>query len=121
MSEYRERRRAPEARVAVKLSRELGKLAADFPRFRLALNQLKHHVLIQVRSPTWKARTVLKHLDQREASSVREISKLSGLDFVSTRSTLEQLLDADRVIACNRAGRPWPPFADLTKSYWLRK
>lgn len=120
-SDYRERRRDPEARQAVKLARELAKLAADFPRFRLAVNRLGHHVLTQVRSPTWKTRTVLKCLDQREASSVGEISAGSGLDFVSVTTTLEQLLDADRVVPCNRRGRPWPPFADTKKAYWLKK
>ena len=55
MSDYRDRHRSPEARIAVKLSRELTRLADDFPRFRLALNRLQHHVLVQVRSPRSKA------------------------------------------------------------------
>lgn len=120
MNEYRDRRRDPEARRAVKLSRELARLAADFPRFRLALNSLGHHVLTQVRSASWKTRTVLKCLDQREASSVRELIKRSGLDFVSLTATLAELLAADRVLPCNRTGRPHQAAAGRS-SYWLKK
>lgn len=120
MKEYRERRRDPEAQSAVKLSRELAHLAAEFPRFRLALNRLGHHVLTQVRSASWKTRTVLKCLDQRSASSLREISKQTGLDFVSVTATLAELRAADRVVPCNRVGRPLL-IDQGRKVYWLKK
>lgn len=120
MKEYRNRRRDPEARVAVKLAGELARLAAEFPRFRLSLNRLQHHVLLQVRTPLWKARAVLKALDHEAANSIREISKTTGLDFVSVTATLAQLHADDRVVPCSRAGRPL--LLELErKTYWLRK
>jgi hypothetical protein len=106
MKEYRDRRRDPDARVAVKLSNELTKLANDFPRFRLALNQLTHHVLVQVRSPAWKSKAILKVLDQERPINVCEVIKRSGLDFVSVKNTLAELRNNGQVITCNRAGRP---------------
>jgi hypothetical protein len=106
MREYRDRRRDPDARVAVELSRELTRLADHFPRFKLAINKLNYHVLVQVRSPDWKARAILKHLRQDRVASLRELAQRSGLDFVSVTSTLEELRASGRAIACNRAGRP---------------
>jgi hypothetical protein len=121
MREYRDRRRDPDARRAVQLSRELTKLANDFPRFRLALNRLQHHVLTQVRSPNWKAKRVLKVLDRDRAASVRQVASSSGLDFVSVTSTLEQLRDAGKAIACNRAGRPLSlNVGQAHKFFWRR-
>jgi hypothetical protein len=117
MSEYRERRRDPDARMAVQLSRTLGKLASDFPRFRLALNQLQHHVLVQVRSPAWKARTVLKCLARFEAASVSDISGSCGLDYHSVKATLDQLKTSGQVVPCNRTGKPLP-VDHGRKIYW---
>src|SRR5262245_13914617 len=88
MRQYRERRRDPDAQHAVELSRELTRLADTFPRFRLALNQLQHHVLVQVRSPDWKQKTVLQCFPQDQVVSIRELVKTSGLDFVSVSNTL---------------------------------
>jgi len=106
MSDYRDRRRDPDSRTAVKLSRELTKLAGDFPRFRLALNRLTHHVLTQVRSPAWKSRAILKTLDQTKPLNVAAVVERSGLDFVSVSATLAELRTAGKVIACDRFGRP---------------
>jgi hypothetical protein len=120
MNEYRDRRRDPDARRAVKLARELATLAAEFPRFRLALNRLQHHVLLQVRTPDSKARAVLKCLHQHDATSTREIIRSSGLDYRSVTTTLAELATADRITPCNRAGRPLAGDQDR-RNYWLRK
>jgi hypothetical protein len=119
MNEYRDRRRQPDARVAVKLANQLAKLAGEFPRFRLSLNRLQHHVLMQVRSASWKARTVLKCLHQHDATSTREIIRCSGLDFNSVSTTLAELHASDRIRPCNRAGRPLAGDQDR-RNYWLR-
>lgn len=120
MRDYRDRRREPEARKAVQLARQLAKLAGEFPRFRLALHRLQHHVLLQVRAPSWKERTVLKFLDQQEATSIRELSADTGLDRASLLATLDQLSAADRVMPCNRAGLV-AAAAAIKKTYWLKK
>ena len=120
MRQYRERRRDPDSQIAVELSRELTRLAANFPRFRLALNQLQHHVLVQVRSPDWKANRVLHCLAQHKGISMRELIKSSGLDFVSVNNTLANLKRAGQVIPCNRAGRPLATVDQdhTAKIYW---
>jgi hypothetical protein len=104
--EYRERRRDPEAQLAVRLSRELVKLADDFPRFRLSINKFNFRVLLQARSPTSKAKLLLKCLRRHQAASVRELVQESGLDFVSVKATLADLRSSGQAIPCNRVGRP---------------
>jgi hypothetical protein len=105
MKQYRERRRDPDSQVAVELSRELTRLADSFPRFRLALNRLQHHVLVQVRSPGWKQKAILECLPHEKGISIREICNTSGLDFTSVARTLGELRTTGAAVACNRAGR----------------
>jgi hypothetical protein len=119
MRDYRERRRTPDARRAVELSRQLTKLASEFPRFKLELNRLQHHVLVQVRSPEWKTRRVLKTLDQERAASVRELVHTTGLDYTSLTNTLQELKAKGQVVACNRAGKPLQ-VDQGSKVYWRR-
>jgi hypothetical protein len=120
MKTYRERRRDPDSQIAVELSRELTRLADQFPRFRLSLNQLQHYVLVQVRSPQWKAKTVLECLPQEKGISIREIVKTSGLDFQSVNATLQNLRTAGQVLACDRAGRQLEDHGRTAKVYWIR-
>jgi lambda repressor-like predicted transcriptional regulator len=121
MKQYRERRRDPEAQIAVDLSRELTRLAGDFPRFRLALNQLQHHVLVQVRSPKWKQKTILACLPHEKGISVRELVRTSGLDFVSITRTLEAMRQGGEVITCTRAGQPLEVPATRTAKVYFRR
>jgi hypothetical protein len=112
MRTYRERKRDPDSQIAVELSRELTRLADSFPRFRLALNQLQHRVLVQVRTPAWKAKRILECVPTQKGISIRELVKTTELDFVSVKNTLASLRAAGEVITCNRAGRPVHPTLD---------
>jgi hypothetical protein len=118
MREYRDRRRSPDDRIAVSLANELTNLTHQYPRFQLFINQLHYKVLLQVRSPEWKQRTVLKCLRVDRATSFRELLKTSKLDLVNLRSTLEQLQTAGCVEPCNRKCGPVSPDG---KTYYRRR
>jgi hypothetical protein len=123
MREYRERQRDPDSQLAVELSRELTRLADGFPRFRLALNRLQNHVLVQVRSPEWKQKRILKCLaaPHDRGVSVRMLVENSGLDFVSVTSALEGLRTVGQVESCSRGGQPISAAPEHTaKVYWRR-
>jgi hypothetical protein len=118
---YRERKRDTDSQRAVDLSRELTRLAGEFPRFRLSLNQLQHHVLVQVRSPAWKQKRILECLPERKGIGVRELTKTTGLDFLSVTRELEGLRAAGQVITCTRAGQPLEVSTERTAKVYFRK
>lgn len=107
MREYRDRRRDPEARIAVQLSRELTRLAESFPRFKLILNSTNYRVLLQVRSTEAKARMVLNCLRTNKAQSILQIADATKLDSHSVRAALAALKPTGHILECNRVGRPF--------------
>lgn len=117
--EYRERHRSQEAQRAVDLSRALRKLALEFPRFKPDINRLEHRVLVQVRSPDWKCKKLLKYLGA-EPISISELAEDSGLDVPSIRNTLELLTTNGLVQPCNRHGQTTATRGHAKKSYWRK-
>lgn len=121
--EERDQHRTPEEREAAELGRDLAELAERFPRFRTSLNRVRHHVLIQVRSPKWKRQVVLNCLGE-EPISQEELVDETDLDVVSVEQTLSVLEQDHLAEKCTRSGgkaafrRDGKP---VEKIYWRRR
>lgn len=102
-TEQRDRRRKPEEKEATALGRSLAELASKYPRFKSSLNRMRHHVLVQVRSPEWKCREITKCL-RDDPVSLEEILEATGLDETSVNDTLALMLKKHLVEQCNRIG-----------------
>lgn len=121
-TEQRDRRRRPVDREVAQLGRILAKAAKEFPRFRKKLNQWQHHVLVQLRSPEWKAREVLSCLTA-DPLSIEEIVEETWLDEISVEETLKALVAEGVARRCNRDGEPVRIRRDgkpAMKVYWCR-
>jgi predicted Rossmann fold nucleotide-binding protein DprA/Smf involved in DNA uptake len=101
--EYRDQHRSPEERKAAALGRQLAELAKTYPRYRGALNRLRHHVLVQARSEDWKCQAVLGCLSS-EPVTIEEVVEETNLDARNIEQALATLEAKGDVEKCNRNG-----------------
>lgn len=102
-NQKRDRRRSPDDQSSASLARDLAALAEQSPRFRDAINRLRHHVLVQARSSEWKRSAVLRCLGV-EPSSVEEVMEETSLDRQSVNEVLQVVESEGEAAKCNRNG-----------------
>jgi len=98
------------------LGHELAMLADRFPQFRHSLNQLRNHVLVQMKPRSWKYQRVFRCLGV-EPLSVEEIMEettrladpryryeSAGVERASVQEILQSLRAEGKVEQCNHDG-----------------
>jgi len=118
--EERDQCRSLEEREAAALGRALAELARKHPRFKKSLNRVRHHVLVQVRSPKWKRHEISKRLSA-EPITVEEIMEETCLDQASILETLTLMMKDQQAEQCTRGGGKVKVRSDgkpAEKVYW---